>query len=203
MFKVVIFDFVGIFSEHENYYSVLKKITGFKGTVKSLEAYLGNALDDLLVGKITELKFWNKLKKVTNTRKTVDSIKKSFLKSFKPLFSTINFNNAKNNFKVALCSEFVNSWWLYLKDKFNISFDYEVLSSSLKKNKNSSELFLSVPNYFKVKPNDCVYVSDEVRDIRMAEGLGMETVFIPGKSSVSKKADYIYKTVDEFLEVLN
>ncbi|PIU62423.1 hypothetical protein COZ55_01635 [archaeon CG_4_8_14_3_um_filter_38_5] len=203
MFKVIIFDLIGVFSEHYNEYSIFKTITSYKGTAKSLKAYVGHDYNKLLTGQSTELEFWNKLKKATNTRKSVDSLKKDFLKHFHPLFTYETFEKAKNNFKTALCSNFVNSWWLYLKNKFKLSFDYEVLSSSLKIMKPSEQMYLSVPNFFKIRPSDCAYVSDEIEDIEIARNLGMKTIFIPGESKECRIADYYYKNVQELLEVLS
>ena len=79
MFKVIIFDLIGVLSEHENVYAIFKKITRYKGTARSLKAYVGDSYDKLLIGRSTELSFWNKLKKVTDSRRSVDSLKKSFL----------------------------------------------------------------------------------------------------------------------------
>ncbi|MBN1923260.1 MAG: HAD-IA family hydrolase [Nanoarchaeota archaeon] len=202
MFKVVIFDLVGVFSKHKNVYSILKKITNYDGTAEGLHSYIGDAYDKLIVGKMNELVFWNKLKKETGSRKTIDSLKKSFLKEFKPVFKHEDFEKIKKNFKVALCSNFVNSWWMYLKDKFKISFDYEVLSSSLKIKKPEPEIFLSVSSFFKISPYDCVYVSDEAEDMKAAKKTGMQTIFIPGKTKSFKNADYYYTSVENLLEVL-
>lgn len=203
MFRVIIFDLVGVFSEHKNVYTILKKITNYKGTVKSLNANLGDSYDKLLIGKTTELVFWNKLKKVTNSRKSIDSLKKSFFKNFKPLFKKETFQKVRENFQVALCSNFVNSWWLYLKDKLNINFDYEVLSSSMKIAKPDPKIYLNVPLFFKISPEECAYVSDEIEDVRAAKELGMTTIFIPGESKKSKEADYHYNSIQELLEVLS
>jgi FMN phosphatase YigB (HAD superfamily) len=202
MFKVVIFDLLGVFSEHKNIYTILKKITHYKGTVKSMKAYMAKTYEKLMIGEITELTFWKKLKKVTNSRRKPDTLKKSFLKAFKPVFKSLTFKKVRSNFKVALCSDFLNSWWLYLKTKYMINFDYEVLSSSLKINKPEPELYLSVPNFFKIKPNDCLYVSDEEEDIEVVKKLGMQTVFIPGESKNYRGADYNYSNIQELLEVL-
>ena len=202
MFKVIIFDLVGVFSEHENVYSIFKKITSYKGTSKSLQAYIKDYYEKLLIGKITELEFWNKLKKTTNSRRSIDALKKSFFSNFQPLFKVETFNKVRNNFRVALCSNFVNSWWLYLKNKFHLEFDFEVLSSSLKIAKPYPSIYLSIPNFFKVKPFDCVYVSDEAEDIKVVKSLGMQTIFIPGQSKSVKGADYYYPNIQELLEVL-
>lgn len=202
MFKVIIFDLVGIFSEHENIYSIFKKITNFKGTVKSLHAYVGKEYEKLLIGKTTELVFWNKLKKVTKSRKSIDSLKRIFFKQFTPTFNAKLFKEVRKNFKVALLSNFVNSWWMYLRNKFKINFDYELLSSSIKLKKPDSKMFLQVPAFFKVNPNDCVYVSDEASDMLGAKSIGMETLFIPGQTKSYRGADYYYNSIQEFLKIL-
>ncbi len=203
MFRVVIFDLVGVFSKHKNVYHIFKEITRYKGTVKSLKAYIGEYYEKLIVGNITELTFWRKLKEITKSRKSVDSLKREFLSKFKPTFNKKLFNKVRDNFNVALCSDFVSSWWSFLKSKYGIDFDYVVFSSSLKVSKPDKRLYLSVPFFFKIQPSQCLYVSDEVEDIRVAKELGMQTVFIPGKSKSCKEADYVYSNIDELLEVLS
>ncbi len=202
MFKVVIFDLVGVFSKHKNIYTILDKITGFTGTNKSMRAYIGSTYDKLLTGDVNELVFWNKLKKVTGSKKSIDSLKKSLFKEFKPLLKKEEFNKMRANFKVALCSDFVNNWWMYLKNKFKLDFDYEVLSSSLKVKKPDAGLYLAVPAFFKINPEECVYVSDEETDMEAAKSIGMQTIFIPGKSKHSDYADYKYNSINEVIQVL-
>lgn len=203
MFKVVIFDLVGVLSKNRNIYTIFKKITKYKGTVKSLEAYMKKAYNKLLIGGTTELVFWNKLKKVTSSRKSIDSLKKSFFRNFKPLVKKETFEKVKENFEVVLCTNFVNSWWLYLKNKFKLKFDYEVLSSSLKIAKPDPKIFLNVPLFYKLSPEECAFVSDEEEDLETAKELGMTTIFIPGENKSYKNADYYYENIQALLEVLS
>jgi len=203
LFRVIIFDFIGVFSEHNNIYSIFKKITNFKGTTNSLKAYLEQDYNKLLMGKTTELSFFQKLKEVTKSRKKEDSIKKEFLSSFKPQFDHEVFNKVRENFKVALCSDFVKDWWLYLEDKFKIKFDETSFSSELKLKKPAPDFYLSIPSKLRVSTLSCAYVSDEASDINAAKGFGMTTIFIPGKSKEVKEADYTYNSLKELLNVLS
>jgi HAD superfamily hydrolase (TIGR01549 family) len=202
MFKLVIVDLVGILTNNENEYSLLKKILKFKGTVQSLKAYLGSSYDKLLIGKITEKTFWNNLIKKIKTRKKPKNIKKEFLKSFKPIFNPELLIKARKNFNFALCSNFYYPWYDLLKKKYNISFDYEAISSKLKMKKDNKEMYLGAMLNFKLKPDKCLVVSDEVNDLKIAKDLGMKTMLIPGKTKEYKEANYVYKKFDDFLKII-
>lgn len=202
MFKLVIVDLVGILTNNENEYSLLKKILNFKGTVQSLNAYLGDSYDKLLIGDIPERTFWNNLVKKVKTRKKLENIKKEFLKSFKPIFDPKLLSKARQNFKFALCSNFYYPWYLSIKKSNKIEFDYEAISSKLKMKKDNKEMYLGAMLNFKLTPKECLVVSDEISDLHRAKELGMETMLIPGKTKEFKGANYSYKTFDDFLKIL-
>ncbi|MDD2678476.1 MAG: HAD hydrolase-like protein [Candidatus Nanoarchaeia archaeon] len=202
MFKLVIVDLMGILSNNGNEYSILKKITNFKGTAQSLKAYLGDAYEKLLSGKITEKLFWQKAAKESKTRKKPESIKKEFMKSFSPIFDKELLKKARQNFSFALCSNFYKPWHEEIKKKHKYAFDYESLSSEAKIKKDDKKMYLSAMLNFKLKPEQCVVASDEASDLLLAKELGMKTLFIPGKTKEFKGADYYYETFNDFLAVL-
>ena len=203
MFKVIIFDLIGIFSKEKNIFTILKNILNYSGTSKSLYIYLKEEYNSLVLGEISETEFFKKLKKISKSKKKISLIKKELLEVFEPNFNKELFNKVKNSFKVALCSEFVSPWWTLLKKKYKINFDYEVLSDNVGIKKPHSKLYLFPSLFFKINPNKCAYVSDEIEDIIIAKQLGMQTIFIPGKNKKCKIADYTYKNINELLKVLS
>lgn len=203
MFKVVIFDLIGIFSKERNIFTLLKKVTNYSGTSKALSVYLKKEYISLVLGEIKEGEFFKQLKKLTKTKKKISIIKKEFLNNFEPNFDKELFNTVKNSFKLALCSEFVTPWWNFLKKKYKINFDYEVLSDNVGIKKPHPKLYLFPSLFFKIDPDECAYISDEIEDISIAKQLGMVTIFIPGKNKKCEIADYSYKTINELLKVLS
>jgi HAD superfamily hydrolase (TIGR01549 family) len=202
MFKLVIVDLMGILTSNENEYSLLKKIINYKGTAQSLKAYLGDSYDRLLLGEIPQSSFWNKLVKKTQTKKKLETIKKEFFKSFKPIFNPKLLEEARQNFSFALCSNFYYPWYLLIKKANNIEFDYESISSKSKIKKNNKEMYLSAMLKFDLTPSECLVVSDEINDLSLAKELGMKAMLIPGKSKEFKGADYSYEKFDDFLKIL-
>jgi beta-phosphoglucomutase-like phosphatase (HAD superfamily) len=55
---------------------------------------------------------------------------------------------------------------------------------------------------FKLKPQECLVVSDEISDLNLAKEIGMKAMLIPGKSKEYKEADYFYEKFDDFLKIL-
>lgn len=138
---------------------------------------------------------------MSGTRRHEENIRRSFLKCFEPNFDKETFEEVKKYFQVALCTNFVQSWWNDLKVKIGVNFDYELISSSLGMRKPVEQVFLKVADYFKVMPEKCVYVADETDDLVGAKQAGMQTVLI---SNVKKHihADYVYPNLKEFMEAL-
>jgi FMN phosphatase YigB (HAD superfamily) len=68
--------------------------------------------------------------------------------------------------------------------------------------KPDAKIYLNVPAFFKISPEECAYVTDEVEDLRVVKNLGMSTIFIPGESKSYEEADYYYPNIQEFLEIL-
>jgi FMN phosphatase YigB (HAD superfamily) len=202
MFRLVITDLAGIFLASVNEYSLLKNILKFKGTAQSLKAYMGDSYDKLFTGKMKEMIFWNNLIKKTGSKKKMASIKKEFLKSFKPIFDIALFQKAKENFKFALCTDFYHPWLEEIKKSSKFSFDYESISSKTGIKKSSKEAYLGAMLNFKLKPEECLVVSDEISDLKLAKELGMHAMLIPGKSKEFKDADYVYEKFDDFLKIL-
>jgi HAD superfamily hydrolase (TIGR01549 family) len=202
MFKLVIVDLIGILTQNENEYFLLKKILNFKGTVQSLKAYMGDSYNNLLIGKISERTFWNNLLKKVTSKKKLENIKKEFLESFNPIFNAELLSKARQNFKFALCSNFYYPWYDLIKKENNIDFDYESISSKVKMKKDNKEMYLGAMLKFDLIPSECLVVSDEISDLNLAKDLGMKTLFIAGKSKEFKKADYFYEKFDDFLKIL-
>jgi len=202
MFKLVIVDLIGILSSNENEYAMLKKVTNFKGTIQSLEGYIGEYYDKLLTGKITESVFWRKVIEKTGTRKKLENIKNQFFKSFDPIFDANLLKKARENFKFALCSNFYKPWYEAIKKKYKIIFDYESLSSEAKLKKNNKLMYLNAMLNFNLKADECIVISDESSDLSLAKEMGMNTLHIPGKTKEYKEADYSYHSFNDFLKIL-
>ncbi|MFA5303495.1 MAG: hypothetical protein WC393_03075 [Candidatus Nanoarchaeia archaeon] len=202
MFKLVIVDLTVMLTNAEDEYSLLKKILNFKGSEQSLKLCTLDLYDKLLIGKISEKIFWNNLLKKIKTRKKLKSIKKEFLKSFNIIFDPKLLVKAKANFSFALCSNFYYPWYESIKKYNKIEFDYEAISSKLKIKKDNKKMYLNAMLNSKLLPEECLVVSEKLKDLSLAKEIGMKTMLISGKHKDFEDIDYFYPKFDDFLKVL-
>ena len=110
----------------------------------------------------------------------------------------------KKNLKIAILSDTVHPlrWKLALFKKFGLKkgkhYDKLFLSNEIGYAKPERKAYLTVINYFKVKPSETVFVGHDKEEIEGAKRAGIKTVGIEKES----KADYIIKNLKELMKII-
>ncbi len=201
MFEVVIFDLCGVLTKNKPVFSLLKKVSHYKGTVRSAHTILYADYVKATLGEMSDMDFWKKVKERTKSRRRVENIRKDFIKDFKINFDKKIFEEVKKYFRTALCTNFMNVWWKEVKKNMGISFEYELVSSSIGMRKPVKQVFMKIVEFFETLPKDCVYVGDETDDLIGAKQAGMNTVYISNNKKYDY-ADYVYPNVEEFMNAI-
>ena len=118
--------------------------------------------------------------------------------------STVNLlKKLKSKYKLALATNFVESWVKRVLKHLKIDklFDVVVVSSKIKIRKPNPLFFYHVIKKLKVKPEECIFVSDELNeDLSGAKLLGIKTVWLKKKKEIiTFKPDY---QIDELRQIL-
>lgn len=201
MFRVIVLDLIGL-SFKEDIFKVLKNITKFKGSANQIKEMFSADYENLMLGRLDENEFWNRVKEFTKSRKKIDSLRSELLKNFDPNIGGESFARIKEQFKLAVISEFLPSWWTALSHRSKLDFDYELFSAKFGAKKTDPILFRAVPEFFKTAPNECMFVSGSEEALSAARSTGMQTVLISAREGF-KGADYRYLNLAEFIDVVS
>jgi len=111
----------------------------------------------------------------------------------------------RKKIKIAILSDTVHPlrWRLSLFKKFGLKkgkhYDKLFLSNEIGYAKPERKAYLTVINYFKVKPSETVFVGHDKEEIEGAKKVGIKTIGI-GKES---KADHIIKNLKELMKIID
>lgn len=111
------------------------------------------------------------------------------------IFKAVEFLRTKQ-VSTALLSNDTREWNEYLRGKFDLDklFDVKIVSGEVGLRKPMPEIYLLAVEKLGVKPEDCVFVDDQDRNLIAAQALGIKTV--------SFRPDGQVRDFDELVEVL-
>ncbi len=150
------------------------------------ETYFYEGLDPLMLGQNTENEYWENMIKKNSWNISVEDLKELVRKNFKEVKGTrkIIENLRQKGYKLALLSNHVKEWVEYSE----LIFDYHKLfhhtfySYHLNLIKPDKDIFLALLKKLQVKPQECLFVDDSIKNIEAARELGMKTIqFISAK----------------------
>jgi len=150
------------------------------------ETYFYEGLDPLMLGQNTENEYWEDMIKKKSWNISVEDLKELVRKNFKEVKGTrkIIENLRQKDYKLALLSNHVKEWVEYSE----LIFDYHKLfhhtfySYQLNLIKPDKDIFLVLLKKLQVKPQECLFIDDSIKNIEAARGLGMKTIqFISAK----------------------
>jgi len=148
--------------------------------------------------------FWVKPKKKVDKK----FLEKLNILQFKVRPSTkLLLKKLKGKYKLVLATNFVESWLKRALKMFKLTktFDLIVVSSSLGVRKPDTRFYYYICKRLKVKPSDCMFVSDELNeDLSGAKAIGMVTVWLKKrKEPMTFKPDFEIRSLPEILKILN
>ena len=136
-------------------------------------------LNALFLGKISEYEYFkrvierNKLK--INISKFEQCTRRNFneIKGVKEIIIKL-----RKNYKLGLLSTHAKEWISYCNKKFNFYnlFDQKVFSYNIKVAKPNRRAYLHIIKKFKTKPQFCLFIDDQEKNLKAARVLCMKTI---------------------------
>jgi glucose-1-phosphatase len=182
MFKAALFDFGGVVYQHpkEVIPEVLAKIFNkpIDVTIQEYGKYKNNYLTD----KLSTDKLIISLSSTFETKKSIDEIKALWLKFYSELARPNSevleiIKNLHQNYKVYLFSNTT-----VMSDAHNSKtgiydyFDDIFLSFRMGMKKPNQEIYDRVVSSISFKPQECIFIDDDLENLKPATNMGMKTI---------------------------
>ena len=155
------------------------------------------------MGKITSQDVWIRLGFETE----YPGIEKEYLDScltIDPDFFDIA-KELKKTYSIALISNDVKEWSLYLRDKFGLNqfFDIIIISGEVGIRKPDISIFNLLLSKIKALPGQCIFVDDNLNNLRTASELGIKTIrFVRAKTKTSFCSEFEISSFNELKHVI-
>jgi putative hydrolase of the HAD superfamily len=190
--KAVLFDFGGVIAE-EGFWNGLHAIGKENGLdpddfFRTVEALIYET--GYLIGKSDEALFWNAVRSKTGVRRTDAELRNEILKRFvlRPgMIASADLLRSKGII-VAMLSDQTD--WLDEIDRQTAlfrHFDTVFNSFRLHKSKRDASVFRDVCSTLGVKPEETLFVDDNINHIERARGQGLQTIHFTGIAEYKKQ----------------
>lgn len=190
--RAVLFDFGGVVAE-EGFYKGLLAIGGKYGKdpetfFKTVDALIYET--GYLIGKADEALFWNAVRGKTGIGGSDAELRKEILKRFalRPEMIAAADHLRSKGLMVALLSDQTN--WLEEIDRQTAlfrRFDRVFNSFRLHKSKRDASVFRDVCAVLGVKPEETLFVDDNIDHILRAQGEGLHTIHFVGADDFKRR----------------
>lgn len=173
---------------------------GLKGSTKHLgkkdnkladSTILIEELDQLFLGKISEEIYWQIVIKKNSWNFSIDELKKAVRKNFQEIKGTrkIIERLRQNNYKLALLSNHAKEWVEYceIAYKYHGLFHTVVYSYNAGFSKPNPNIFLFILKKLDVKPEECLFIDDHIKNIQAAQELGFNTIHFTSSKNLKKE----------------
>jgi putative hydrolase of the HAD superfamily len=187
MIKAILFDFGGVLAE-EGFREGLKAIAKEKGLAP--EGFYKISADlvyrtGYITGGCDEHSYWNAVRKKTGVKGDDHELREEILKRFKlrPEMTSLVEKIKSSGLLVAILSDQTN--WLDELDKripFHHRFNYVFNSYHLKKTKRDPSIFKEVCSLLGVRPEEVLFVDDNMENVKRAASQGLRAIHFNGVS---------------------
>ena len=182
MIKAVIFDLCGVCffdfgSEDIDCKKRYSKALGIS-TEKFSETWR-SIWPSFKLGKITESEFWKTFIEKFNAKSEVEDLKRITREGIKPKSDVIKIvEKLRENYTVAMITNNSIEWVDYInrKYKLNEKFDLIINSADVCMAKPDPEIYEFTLKKLNLKPEECIFIDDQERNLRSAKDLGMKTI---------------------------
>jgi putative hydrolase of the HAD superfamily len=194
MIKGVIFDFGGVLAE-EGFKQGLKAIAKEKGLdPEDFYEIAGELVYQMgyVMGSSDEHAYWGAVREKTGVTGDDKEFREEVLKRFKlrPDMMEIVERTRSSGLIVAILSDQTN--WLEELDQrtpFHHHFDYVFNSFHLKKTKRDPSIFRDICAVLGVRPEEGLFVDDNLENIKRAESQGLRTIHFIAVSEFKKEIE--------------
>lgn len=146
--------------------------------------------DQLTLGQITEEVYWKAIIKKNSWNISMEDLKGSVRKNFKEVKGTrkIIENLRQKGYKLGLLSNHAKEWVEYceLIYDYHKLFHQAVYSYKVGLSKPNKDIFLALVKKLKVKPEECLFIDDYIKNIEAARELGMDTIHFTSARALEK-----------------
>ncbi len=192
MIKAVLFDFGGVLAE-EGFREGLMLIAEKNGldpsqVFKTAEELIYDT--GYVLGLTDEFSYLNALRKMTGIKEDNKTIREEVLGRFvlRPeMLKTVD-GIKKSGLITAILSDQTN-WLEELNEKtpFFHHFDYVFNSFHLKKGKRDSSIFRDVSSLMNIRPQESVFIDDNIKNIERAAAEGLNVIHFRGMASFKEE----------------
>lgn len=147
--------------------------------------------DPLMLGQITEDKYWEAIIQKNSWNVSIKDLKESIRKNFKEIKGTrkIIEDLRQKGYKLGLLSNHVKEWVDYCELTYNYHklFHQAVYSYKVGLSKPNKDIFLAVLKKLKVNPEECLFIDDYEKNITTAQDMGFKTIQFISATDLKKK----------------
>ncbi len=147
--------------------------------------------DPLMLGQITEHEYWEAIIKKNSWNISIEDLKESVRKNFKEVKGTrkIIEDLRQKGYKLGLLSNHVKEWVEYceINYKYHNLFHEVVYSYEAGLSKPNPDIFLFILKKLKVKPEECLFIDDYIKNIETAKDLGFNTIQFISAADLKKQ----------------
>lgn len=165
--------------------------------------YINEYYMDASLGKITSDEFWNYIN-IGSAETVCKEYLDTKLKIDEQFISTAL--KLKENYRLAMLSNDVNEWSIFLRKKFKLDklLDEFIISGECKLRKPSKDIYELALERLNAKAEDCLFIDDREKNLLPAISLGMKAIkFIrDNESDISDNIPSI-NSFSELIGILN
>ncbi len=195
MIKTIIFDNNGVLvtSNDETGFPALGKVIGSKiDEFKPVYEKLAEKVDE---GKITTDEFFSQAIKKTGINLTPEDLKRIQYGSFIRKEDVIEMvQKLSKKYEIAVLSNFGDGYWDLNKNWRIDSFvpkEKIFISCELKMRKPQKRIYLEVLKQLGRKPEEVIFIDDNLEFVRAAETVGIRSIFFTTPNELEKQLEYI------------
>lgn len=189
MLTTVIFDLSDVFLE-----GILGSHKFFEeklSTPVSEEYFYNEGFKKFMLGQLTEDEYWKSVIKKNSWDIPISHLKKAARKNFTEIKGTrkIIEELKQSGYKLGLLSNHAKEWIVYCETTYKyhnlfheVLYSYEVSFSKPDKN-----IFFLMLKKLNVKPEECLFIDDYIKNIESAKQLGIETIHFTSPDKLKKQ----------------
>jgi len=159
--------------------------------------YRDKDLERFELNLISPTHFWKSLQRKVElqtkhkvTKEQIKQFQETLINSFKlhPKFKKFILE-LKRDYKIALLTNNLSSWMPIWEKKFKLKKIFPVIVTSFKEGirKPDSEIYLRTCKKLKLKPEECLFIDDQLKNIEGAKKAGLEAIqFTTEKETIQR-----------------
>ncbi len=157
----------------------------------SEEYFYNEYYEKFVTGQISEDNYWKSVIKENSWDIPVDQLKNAARKNFTEIKGTreIIEKLKKEDYTLILLSNHGKEWVEYCEKKYSYHklFKHVVYSFQVGLTKPNKEIFLLVLKKLQLKPQECLFIDDYIKNIEVAERLDFKTILFTSALDLTRK----------------